>query len=227
MPLIIPGTPSQGWIVLIGGGEFSFGETREFDEFAISKMPSAKRSIAFLPTASGSNEYALHLGKYMRTLDESVNVVNVPIYRHRDARREKNLATIRDAGMVYVGGGVTNALAEACEESAVAEALREAVRRGAVLVAIGAGASALGVATRDMRVVGNAITGLGVIDGIVETAFDPASDTMLKHLVSRPEARFGVGIPRGTALAIAPDHSTQILGDGQIAFVRKPETPAQ
>lgn len=224
MPLIIPGTPSQGWIVLIGGGEFSFGETREFDELAISKMPPANRSVAFLPTASGSNEYALHLGKYLRTLDETVNVVNVPIYRHRDARREKNLATIRDAGMVYIGGGVTNNLSEACEETAVADALREAVRRGAVLVAIGAGASALGVATRDMRVVGNAIAGLGVIEGgIVETAFEPESDNMLKHLVSRPEARFGIGIPRATAIAIAPDRTTQILGEGQIAFVRKPE----
>ena len=33
--LRIPGEPTNGWLVLIGGGEFSFGETREFDEFLL------------------------------------------------------------------------------------------------------------------------------------------------------------------------------------------------
>jgi peptidase E len=51
-------------LVLIGGGEFSFGETREIDEFLLAQMPPDRRSIAFLPTASGSAEYAQHLGKY-------------------------------------------------------------------------------------------------------------------------------------------------------------------
>ena len=29
----------QGWIVLIGGGEFSFGDTEEVDRFLVTKMP--------------------------------------------------------------------------------------------------------------------------------------------------------------------------------------------
>ena len=74
-------------LVLIGGGEFSFGETREIDELLISRMPGDRRTIAFLPTASGSAEYAVHLGEYFRGIDPSVNVVNVPVYRGRDSRR--------------------------------------------------------------------------------------------------------------------------------------------
>ena len=43
-------------LVLIGGGEFSFGETREIDEFLVRNMPPDRETIAFLPTASGSAE---------------------------------------------------------------------------------------------------------------------------------------------------------------------------
>ena len=49
-------------LVLIGGGEFSFGETREIDELLLSRIVPERRMVAFLPTASGSGEYATHFG---------------------------------------------------------------------------------------------------------------------------------------------------------------------
>src|SRR6266702_4193409 len=113
-------------LVLIGGGEFSFGETREIDEFLLAQMPHDRRTVAFLPTASGSAEYAQHLGKYFHEIDPSVETVNVPIYRGRDNRRQKNLNAILAAGMVYIGGGVTNNLLGTLRESAAEIALREA-----------------------------------------------------------------------------------------------------
>ncbi|HEX7828541.1 MAG TPA: hypothetical protein VF787_02745, partial [Thermoanaerobaculia bacterium] len=64
-------------LMLIGGGEFSFGETRELDELWLSRMLPERRTVAFLPTASGSAEYAVHFGNYLRTIDPSVEVVNV------------------------------------------------------------------------------------------------------------------------------------------------------
>src|SRR4030081_1149516 len=53
-------------LVLIGGGEFSFGETREIDEFLLRSMPADRRTVAFIPAASGSAEYAVHFGKYLQ-----------------------------------------------------------------------------------------------------------------------------------------------------------------
>src|SRR5688500_12947527 len=117
MPLqLTPALPFET-LVLIGGGEFSFGETREIDELLLARMPRDKRTVAFLPTASGSAEYAGHFGTYLHGLDPSVNVVNVPLYRGRDNRRQKNLTAILNAGMVYLGGGVTNNLAPMLRES--------------------------------------------------------------------------------------------------------------
>src|SRR6266849_5948358 len=105
-------------LVLIGGGEFSFGETREIDEFLVSKIPPDNKTIAFLPTASGSAEYAQHLGKYFKGIDPAIETTNVPIYRGRDSRRQKNVDLIKFAGLIYLGGGVTNNLLATLRESA-------------------------------------------------------------------------------------------------------------
>ena len=212
----------KGWIVLIGGGEFSFGDTEEIDRFLVEKMPAGNPRVAFLPTASGSPEYATHFAAYLTKIRPDTALDNVPVYRPRDARRAKNLRKISEAGLVYIGGGVTNRVIETMRLQPVVDTLREVVAAGAVLAAIGAGASALGVATRDIQRPASSLPGLGVLDGVVvETGFSPDDDTMLRRLMSLPEARIGLGIPPGTAIAIAPDRQAQILGVGQVAVVRK------
>ena len=218
-PLTVETTVPVKLLVLIGGGEFSFGETREIDEFLLAQMPSDRRSIAFLPTASGSAEYAQHLGKYFHEIDPNVETINVPIYRGRDNRRPKNLNAILSAGMVYIGGGVTNTFLGTFRESAAEIALRDAASNGAVIAAIGAAASSFGRHVRDMRGVVPAIDGMGWLpDTVIEAGFE---DTTLRRLMSLPDVRLGVGIPAKTALAIRADGSTQVIGEGQIAAYRK------
>jgi cyanophycinase-like exopeptidase len=208
-------------LVLIGGGEFSFGETREIDEMLLSRMPADRRTVAFLPTASGSAEYAGHLGEYFKKIDPDVSVVNVPIYRGRDSRRQKSLDTIRAAGLVYLGGGVTNNLLATLRESLADVAMREAAAGGTIIAAIGAAASCFGRVARDMR-------GLSVLPALnwldrtaVDTGFDPDNDTALRRLMSVPEVEVGLGIPAKTALVIGADGVTEIIGGGKIAAFRK------
>jgi len=217
---VTPAVPFQT-LVLIGGGEFSFGETREIDQLLLSRMPADRRTVAFLPTASGSAEYAAHFGAYLQSFDANVNVVNVPIYRGRDNRRQKNLATILSAGMVYLGGGLTKQLAPALRESPADLAMREAAEGGAVIAAIGAAASCFGTHARDLHSV-SAIPALGwLADTVVDTGFDPRNDTALRRLMSLPDVRLGLGIPPRTALVIDREGRVEIVGDGQIAAFRK------
>ena len=221
--LKLPGDPTPGWTLLIGGGEFSFGETEEADRFLLAHMPPGRKTIAFIPTASGSPDYAKHLGIWLQKLDPEVAVVNVPVYRARDLRRGKNLAAIREAGAVYIGGGVTNLLAETLRGSATEEAMREALASGAIVAGIGAGAACLGAWAADAHRVGSAIEGFGWLPATaIETAFDPERADTLRRLMSIPEIDLGLGIPSGTALAIAPDRRGTIVGEGQLAVVRKP-----
>ena len=209
-------------LVLIGGGEFSFGETRAIDEFLIRGMPAERRTVAFLPTASGSAEYAAHLGKYFKEIDPSIETVNVPVYRGRDNRRQKNLAAIAAAGMVYLGGGMTNNLLATLRDSPVDVAMREAAANGAVIAAIGAAAACFGKYARDMRGVAGALDGLHWLAGaVVDTSFDPQHDEGLRRLLSMPDAGIGIGIPPKTAVAIRSAGETEIVGEGTIAVFRK------
>lgn len=222
MPLqLTPAVPFET-LVLIGGGEFSFGETREIDQLLLSRMPPDKRTVAFLPTASGSAEYAGHFGAYLHGLDPSVNVVNVPLYRGRDNRRQKNLTAILNAGLVYLGGGVTNNLAPMLRESPAELAMRDAAANGVVIAAIGAAASCFGTSARDMRGNSSAIAALGwLANTVIDTAFDPQNDTALRRLMSLPDVRLGLGIPAKTALVIGRDGNAEIVGEGQVAAFRK------
>lgn len=221
--LKLPRATEINLLLLIGGGEFSFGETRAIDEFLLSRMPHGNRTVAFLPTASGSAEYAAHFGKYLKTIDPAVETVNVPIYRGRDVRRQRNLDQIMAAGSTYLGGGVTNHLTTTVRESAAELALRSAAAGGAVIAAIGASASSFGIWTRDMLRGGGPIPALGWLPGVVvETGFEASNDAELRRLMSIPEVILGIGIPARTALAIHADGSTEIVGDGTIAVVRKP-----
>jgi cyanophycinase-like exopeptidase len=209
-------------LVLIGGGEFSFGETREIDEMLLARVYPERRTVAFLPTASGSAEYATHFGAYVKGIDASFDVVNVPIYRGRDVRRQKSLNTITTAGLAYLGGGVTNNLLETLRESPAELALRDAAVGGTVIAAIGAAASCFGTYARDMRGTASALPAFGwLANTAVDTSFDPSNDTALRRLMSLPDVTLGLGIPARTALVIASDGTAEIVGDGQIAAFRR------
>jgi cyanophycinase-like exopeptidase len=210
-------------LALIGGGEFSFGETREIDEFLVRRMPADRKTIAFLPTASASSEYAVYLGKYFKQFDPELETINVPIYRGRDSRRQKNLNYLLAAGMIYIGGGVTNTLLATLRESPAEMAMRDAAANGAVIAAIGAGAASFGMHARDMSSSASALPALGWLrDTVVETAFDPADDTMLRRLMSLPDVKIGIGIPPRAAVAIESSGAATVIGSGNIAVFRKP-----
>ncbi len=220
-PLTISAAVPFQLLVLIGGGEFSFGETREIDEFLVSRMPPDRRRIAFLPTASGSPEYAQHLGRYFQQIDPSIETINVPIYRGRDNRRQKNLDLILSAGMIYLGGGVTNNLLTTLRQSPAELAIRDGAANGAVIAAIGAAGSCFGTHARDMHA-GGALEGLGWLGStVIDTAFDPENDTGLRRLMSLPAVELGIGIPPKTALVVEGGGSTRVIGPASIAVFRK------
>jgi len=202
-------------LVLIGGGEFSFGDTREIDEFLVRQLE--RKTIAFLPTASGSAEYATHLGSYFKQIDPAISTINVPIYRGRDVRRARSLDQLRFAGMIYVGGGVTNTLLSTIRGTPAEEAMREAASEGTIIAAIGAAAASFGVHARDMHSPASALPALGWLAGTVIEQ----DDTMLRRLMSFPDVKTGISIPPKTAIAIDSAGNATLLGSESIAVLRK------
>ncbi len=207
MPL--RGPAGQGWLALLGGGEFSFGETLEADRAWLAKTPPGP--VGFLPTASGSADYGRHLAAYLgESFERELRVV--PVYRPRDARRGKNVARIDEAAGIYLGGGVTDHLLEALAESPVAEALGRKLGAGGTVAAIAAAAQALGVATWSL-LERRPVAGLGWLPGgVVETNFDPGHDRRLRKLMGAPGAAWGLGLPAGAAVLLGPEGAIEIVG---------------
>ncbi|MEE8522428.1 MAG: Type 1 glutamine amidotransferase-like domain-containing protein [Thermoanaerobaculia bacterium] len=198
-----------GWLALLGGGEFSFGETEAADRAWLARTPPGK--VGFLPAASGSTEYGDHFATYMRDgFDREVEAL--PIYRVRDGRRGKNRQRIEGVAAVYLGGGVTDQLLAAVHDTPCAEALTAKLASGGVLAAMAAAAQCAGQVARSMFG-GGPIAGLGWLPGgVVEPNFDPAHDRRLRQLMNAPAVEWGLGIPARSAVLLGPEGEAEILG---------------
>jgi cyanophycinase-like exopeptidase len=199
----------QGWLALLGGGEFSFGETLAADRAWLAKAPPGP--VGFLPAASDSADYGRHFTTYLEeAFGREVEVI--PIYRPRDARRGKNAERIRACAAAYLGGGVTDHLLETLSGSPAAEALRAKLGAGGVVTAIAAAAQAAGAVARSIFG-GRLVPGLGWLPGgAVEPNFDPAHDRRLRQLLAAPEVEWGVGLPAGEALLLGPEGAIEVTG---------------
>ncbi len=210
--------PGAGWIVLIGGGEFSFGETVLADRAWLDV--SKPGAVGFLPTASGSTEYGGHFSQYLHEAFDR-DVETIPIYRSRDARRRKNSARIAAASAVYIGGGVTDRLLETLRSTGAQDALEAKLDTGGAVVAIAAAAQSLGEVGRSLFGSGK-IAGFGwLTGGVVEPNFDPSHDRRLRRLLEYPTARWGLGLPPGSAVLLGPEEKTRIVG--KVFFLKEPE----
>src|SRR3954464_257311 len=184
----------RGWLALLGGGEFSFGETEEADQAWIERTPPGP--VGFIPAASGSNDYPRHFAEYLKEeFDREVEII--PIYRERDGRRGRNAERILDVAAVYLGGGVADHLLDAVRDTPAAEALARKLAGGGVGVRVAAAAQCAGKFARSIFK-GDLIPGFGWLpDGVVEPNFDPGHDRRLRRMLLGGGGRDGFGIPAG------------------------------
>jgi hypothetical protein len=210
--------PGDGWLALLGGGEFSFGETLDADRAWLDK--AAAGPIGFLPAASGSLDYPRHFGEYLRdTFDRELETL--PIYRARDGRREKNAQRVAEVAAVDLGGGVADHLLEAIAGTAAASALQGRLARGGVVAAIAAAAQCTGMLASSVFA-GAALPALGWLDGgVVEPNFDPDHDRRLRQLMRQAGVRWGGGIPAGAALLLGPAGAVEVVD--QVYVLREPD----
>ena len=203
--------PGEGWLALLGGGEFSFGQTLDADRAWLARC--APGVVGFVPAASGSNDYPRHFAAYLRQAFGR-ELETVPIYRPRDARRGRNAERLREVAAVYLGGGVTDHLLEALAGSPAAAALGDLLggRGGGMVVAIAAAAQAAGVVARSIAP-GKTLPGFAWLPaGVVEPNFDPGHDRRLRRLLQLPGVRWGLGLPAGSAVLLGPGGAAEVVG---------------
>lgn len=195
--------------MLIGGGEFSFGETAEIDRAWLQKIGDGP--IGFLPTASGSADYYHHFADY---LEEGFGrkVELIPVYRARDARRQKNAERVARCSAVYIGGGVPDELLSILSDTPIQEELGRKLDSGGVIVAIAAAAQALGHTARSLFG-GSNLRGMGWLPkSVIEPNFDPGHDRRLRRMMMEPGVDRGIGLPASSAILLGPDNQVDLVG---------------
>jgi cyanophycinase-like exopeptidase len=201
--------PGDGWLALLGGGEFSFGETLAADRAWLARC--APGPVGFVPAASGSNDYPRHFADYLGQAFGR-EVETVPIYRGRDARRGRNAERLRQVAAAYLGGGVTDHLIEALAGSPAAAALGDRLAGGGMVVAIAAAAQAAGAVARSIAP-GQTLPGFGWLPaGVVEPNFDPGHDRRLRRLLRLPGVHWGLGLPTSSAVLLGPGGAGELVG---------------
>ena len=204
-----PRIPGNGWLALLGGGEFSYGDTIDADYAWLDRTPPGP--IGFIPAASGSNDYAKHFGDYLREQFEREMEIN-PIYRPRDGRRGRNAERIAAVPAVDIGGGIADHLLEAVVETPAADALTGKLRDGGMVAAFAAAAQAAGRLVRSFQP-GRTLPGFGWLpEGVVEPNFDPGHDRRLRKMLTAEGVRWGLGIPPESAVLFGPDGGMEVLG---------------
>ena len=229
MPGAIQRIGGQGWLALLGGGEFSFGETLEVDGMWISKL--GEGPVGFLPTASGSTDYSANFSLYLEESFQRESIL-IPIYRARDARRQKNVDRIDQASAIYIGGGITDQLVQTLQDSAALEALGRRLASGGLVVAIAGATQAFGVLVRSLMG-RDILPGFGWLPGgVIEPNFDPGHDRRLRQLMEQEGVRWGLGLPAGSAVFLGPAGQLEIAGpvfeledpDGDFEVLESPTT---
>ena len=198
-----------GRLALIGGGEFSFGETADADRLWTGLADAGR--VGFLPTASGSADYGQHFASYLgEGCDREVETI--PVYRPRDARRQRNVDRIAACAAVYIGGGIGDEMVGTLRDSSALEAIEERLRSGGTIVMIAAAAQAAGSSMRSLAG-RDVVAGFGWVEAAaIEANFLPTHDRRLRGLMQQPGIRIGLGLPAGSCLVVSGDGRTELHG---------------
>lgn len=201
-------------IVAIGGGELEFRETLRIDRFIVELTGRCSPSALFIPTASGDapgycQTFDRIYGRRLGCRTEHLCLLGRPEDRSRMAER------IRQADLVYVGGGNTLRMMRLWRRLGVDKLLARAGKDGTVLSGLSAGAICWHEwGHSDSRAFAGTprwnhirVTGLGFEKGI----FCPHVDAEKRH---RP---FGKMVVRHGVLGIACDNHAAVYYDGSKA----------
>ena len=209
----------EGWIVLIGGEGAEQEESGEIDVSLLAHADFAY-PIAYLPTASGSTSQGEALLEDYFDLGGPRGDI-VPLFDPADAGRAANHQLLIEAGLIYIGDGDVWPLVRALSESLAHQGMVESFLQGGLIVGVGAGAMALGTWIVGHGEQAPLEPGLGWLqDAIVVPQFMGAAEMpSLQAALRQVPGTVGLGIPKGTALALGPAGQVETWGAGEVTVV--------
>jgi cyanophycinase len=141
----------------------------------------------------------------------------LPLAAREQANDREVAERIVAADIVFLAGGDTGLLLDVLAGTASEAALRECLRRGAVVAAAGAAAGAVGAVAVDWGGDGGVRAGLGLLPGCLLDRQGVQRGRLGRFLLavaSSPDAAWGIGLEEGSALVIQPGWQVEVHGQG-------------
>jgi cyanophycinase len=217
-----------GPIALVGSGEFT-PALEPVDRALLAATGSRHPRVAILPTASmpDGEEVFQRWGRLGRDHFQALGAQAemLPVRTEQDAADPALVDAAAGADLIYLSGGKPDFLYRVLSGSPLADALRAAWERGAVLVGCSAGAMVLAA---ERMTFGARVPmpsrwqqGLGFVPGAaVAPHYDRWPETMLAPLVLlAPPGTVVLGIDEETAL-VGHDGAWQVRGPGRVTVWR-------
>jgi cyanophycinase-like exopeptidase len=213
----------RGWLILAGGGELE--DIADIHRAAIEAM-SDESPIVYVPTASAQPDAGRERGQVVvEQIEELGGPVGyvAPIFSRADAGDPKNVRRLTQAGLVYLGSGSAQKLIETLSGTATLNALAAAFAAGAVVLAEGEAACALGA--WGLCADGSLCAGWRWLsDALIRPSFDESAAVALREAIKSKPDCLGLGIPQAVALTLGPENQVQTCcaGGQQVTVVLGP-----
>lgn len=221
----MPGIDNRGPLLLIGGAEDKLGSRIILARF-IQLAGGSSARIAIVATASAYHDLVGH--RYVALFSNlgAASVELLQLHERADAQRRDTLALLAEATGIFITGGDQLKLTAVLGGTPVADYIRRASRRGAVVAGTSAGAS---VAAEHMVAYGaggfpprksmmHFAPGLGLIAGVVvDQHFGARMRTgrLFAAIAHNPEL-IGIGLDEDTAAEIDAHDCLTVLGRGAV-----------
>jgi len=199
-------------IVAVGGGGFLMEDTRGLQEsyiLSLLRQRAGAPQVLYLGTAAGDSERAQL--RFMRMFTELGCRPDTLAFFPYDMKRDYARA-VRDADLVYVGGGNTVAMVAVWREFGFDAALRAAWDNGTVLAGISAGANCwFADYVTDSVPGGGVCSGLGWIDATFCPHLD--GEAWRQPILARAPRRPAYGAPDGVLLRFEQGRCVEAVTD--------------
>jgi cyanophycinase len=218
----------EGTVIIIGGAEDKVRDRVILSRF-VSVAGGADATIVVISTASSLGAEA---GERYRQVFTELGVKHVrPLHAvtRQQANEETSVLAVKDATGVFLTGGNQLRLSSTIGGTALAQAILERFKHGAVIAGTSAGASAMSShmiafgasgATPKQRMAQIA-AGLSVLPGVIVDQHFQQRNRLgrLLSLIAQNPSLLGLGIDEDTAGVVGPDGVMEVIGRGSITVI--------
>ena len=218
----------EGTVIIIGGAEDKVRDRVILSRF-VSLAGGTDATIVVISTASSLGAEA---GERYRHVFTELGVKHVrPLHAvtRQQANEETSVLAVKDATGVFLTGGNQLRLSSTIGGTALAQAILERFKHGAVIAGTSAGASAMSShmiafgasgATPKQRMAQIA-AGLSVLPGVIVDQHFQQRNRLgrLLSLIAQNPSLLGLGIDEDTAGVVGPDGVMEVIGRGSITVI--------